>query len=181
MNCRNWEERLALYAGGDLLPDEAAEAARHVADCPGCQMFVSGLQESLGALREMHDDSIATADLAVVRARVMGELRQDRRVWWRPLWVFGLAAAAAVIGVAIALRPLPPVAPMPTVAIAPPAAPVWQPPAIRTVRHRRRPAAVARPVVAHAQPSGPPIVVKMVTDDPDVVIYWITDNSGEPR
>jgi hypothetical protein len=26
---------------------------------------------------------------------------------------------------------------------------------------------------------GPPIVVKLLTDDPDVVIYWITDNSGE--
>ena len=52
MNCLDWEERIALYAGGDLTGAEAAEVERHVADCAGCQVFWSGLRETLAELRD---------------------------------------------------------------------------------------------------------------------------------
>ena len=54
MNCAEWEERIALHAGGDLAPGEAAEVERHLAECAGCQVFWSGMRESLAVLREVH-------------------------------------------------------------------------------------------------------------------------------
>jgi hypothetical protein len=96
MNCREWEERIA----GDL--DDAA-AARHLADCPGCQVFASGLRQTLEELRRAHtEDEIAPAHYAAVRARVMAELRPRRRWGW--VWAAVGAAATAVL-VAVSVSP----------------------------------------------------------------------------
>lgn len=177
MNCGNWEERIALYVGGDLAAAEAAEVQRHLGDCPGCQVFASGLKESLEVLQGAHQEPIAPAHFAAVRARVMAELEGARQPWWRKVWVYGLVAAAAALVLVLAPRPVAPVRPQPPVsggwqakAPAPPIRKVGQ--TLSSVKRRRR----AAP--AHADP-GPPIVVKLLTDDPDVVIYWITDKSGE--
>ncbi len=51
MNCAEWQERIALHAGGDLTQGEAEPVERHVAECPGCQVFWSGMKESGGAAR----------------------------------------------------------------------------------------------------------------------------------
>jgi len=189
MNCRNWEERIALYAGGDLPLAEAVEVERHLGDCPGCQVFASGLKESLELLQGAHAEPVAAAHFAAVRARVMAELEGARQPWWRKVWVYGLAAAAAALFLILALRPGPP-APVHHLAVQapPPAAPVEAPPVVpRVASHVQRKSATrrphlevsVRPPLARAPDLGPPVVVKLVTDDPDVVIYWITDKSGE--
>jgi hypothetical protein len=180
MNCTDWEERIALYTGGDLGPNQAAEVERHLGDCPGCQLFASGLKESLGLLQGIHQEPIAPAHFAAVRARVMAELEGARLPWWRQAWVYGLAAAMAALFLMLALYPRAPVhpkqiavqvpVPVPAVEVPVPA------PVVRKVRRVQRPKARPRTVRANA---GPPIVVKVLTDDPDVVIYWITDKSGE--
>jgi hypothetical protein len=62
--------------------------------------------------------------------------------------------------------------------IATPVPPVVEQPAVvpaKHVLHRRKPAVR---LVRTALPATP-LVVKMVTDDPDVVIYWISDTRGE--
>ncbi len=182
MNCTNWEERIALYTGGDLPVAESAEVERHLTDCPACQMFASGLRESLEFLRDADRDEIAPVHFAALRARVLSQLENAGRPWWQQGWVYALSGAMAVLVLMLALRPAPPShprqaartqAPPPVVEVP---APVSAPPAaqVRRVATRRR----IRPAAPRRDP-GPPIVVKLVTDDPEVVIYWIADKSGE--
>ena len=166
MNCANWEERIALHAGGDLEGAEAAEMERHLADCPGCQLFWSGMKGTLADLQDAHAGGVRAADLAAVRAGVMAEIERGRRVWRRLAWVSGVGIAAAVL-LAVALRPGPLPAPPPRIALKIPEAPL-----VRTV------AKVAPPERPRRQrpASGAPVLVKWQTADPNIVIYWIGES-----
>ena len=186
MNCADWEERIALYEGSDLGPDESAEVERHLAGCAGCQVFASGIRQSLALLREAHADPLDAAAFAAVRARVMGELeRRPARRWWL---VLGAACAAALIVAIFTVRTTPTGKPVVAFRTAPP--PRVEIPRLAEATSTRPPAVVVR--VHHRRPRRPvavespgevekPMVVKMVTDDPDIVIYWITDTRGEPK
>ncbi len=182
MNCREWEERLASYAGGDLLPPEKAAVERHLQDCAGCQLFLSGLTESLLLLREAHGDGPAPAHCAAVRERVLAELGRPRRPWYLGRWALGLATAALVVLMALWMwpahrqpQPPPRSAEMASPPVPRPVVPSVEsaPPRVRRahVPRRRRPVPLAEPAR--------PLVVKLVTDDPNVVIYWITETRGE--
>jgi len=174
MNCANWEERIALYAGGELAAAKAAEVERHLAECAGCQVFASGLKGSMSLVREAHQDAIDAAHFAAVRSRVLAQLEHERRPVWRRAWVYGIVAVAAALVVAFAVRPSRRVVPRPPEAamVRPPAPAVARtalPP--RPVRVRRKP----RPKAAPAEQ----VLVRLVTDNPDVVIYWISETRGE--
>ena len=172
MNCTDWEERLALYAGGDLAAEQAAEVERHLADCAGCQMFASGLRASLELLEGAHEEVPEPAHFAAVRYRVRAQLERERRPLWRRAWAYGFAAVAAALLVAVAVRPSRWVAPLPpqVAMVQPPAAPL---PSVapRPVHVRRKPHPKVEP--------GEPVMVRLVTDNPDVVIYWIAERKGE--
>ena len=175
MNCRDWEERIALHAGGDLPPAEAAEVERHLRECAGCQVLASGLKQSLALLKEAHDEPLAPAHFSAVRARVVAELEQKRRPLWAWAWSFGLAAAAVALLVTLALRPgRTPERRAPVVAVNHPPVVVAHEPAVPPPPHRRVARRVVRPIVPDA-PDPEPLIVKLQTDDPNVVIYWIAD------
>jgi anti-sigma factor RsiW len=172
MNCFDWEERIALYAGGDLAPAEVQAVERHVAECAGCRLLLSGLRESLSLVREAHIEGVDAAHFAAVRARVLAELERGPARRWRFGWVYALAAAAVVILVAMWPRPEQRmVVAMPPAPAAPAVARAVLPP-----RHYRRP--VVKPVARPEEPAEP-MVVKLLTNDPNVVIYWITGTKGE--
>jgi anti-sigma factor RsiW len=169
MNCFAWEERIALYAGGDLGPVEAQAVERHVGECASCQLLLSGLRESLSLVREAHVEPVDAAHFAAVRARVLAELERRPARWWRFGWVYALAAAAVVMLVAMWPRPeqrmvvaIPPSPAAPLVARVPiPAGPLY-----RETRERK---------------GAETVMVKLETDDPDVVIYWIAETKGETK
>ena len=186
MNCSDWEERIALHAGGDLPPAEAAEVERHLRECAGCQVLASGLKQSLALLKEAHHEPLAPAHFSAVRARVVAELEQQQRrgsLWARRRpWGYGLAAVAVALLVMLALRPeRTPVAatrqPLSNVR----GSDVSEPRTLesgmvpnRPPPHRR----LARRVLRAKEPDTPnpePLIVKLQTDDPNVVIYWIAD------
>ena len=123
MNCVEWEERVALHAGGDLAGGEAAEVERHLGECPGCQVMWSGLRDDLAVMRAAHAESPAAAHFTAVRGRVMAELERQARPWWRMSWVYGMAALAAVL-LALALWPRGPVPAAPRILASIPPAPV---------------------------------------------------------
>jgi anti-sigma factor RsiW len=172
MNCVEWEERIALYAGGDLVPAEAQAVERHVSECAGCQVLLNGLRESLALVRDAHVEPMEAAHFAAVRARVLAELESAPARRWRFAWIGAMAAAAAVLLMALWPRSeLRLAMPMPQVQAAPAVARTVPTPHRKVVAKPRPP----QPVEEAAEP----MVVKLLTDDPNVVIYWITDTKGE--
>lgn len=175
-HCTEWEEPLALAAGGDLAPDERAAVDRHVAHCPACAEMLAGLEHTIGILEDAHAEAIADAHFAAVRARVLAQIDSRPRRRWP--WAAALAASA-VLFVLLLYRPAPVPPPPPLVAIA-------APPAPSVARRPNRSLTVAAPVKKHVRTraasvserfpaSTEPITVKLLTDDPNVVIYWLGD------
>jgi len=155
---------------------------RHLRECAGCQVLASGLQQSLALLKEAHHEPLAAAHFSAVRARVVAEVEQQRRrgaLWARRrAWGYGLAAVAVALLAMLALRTgRIPVAvrtnrSLTVAALSLPVVvarePVTPPPHRRVVRH-----AVRSNVPDTSDPE--PLIVKLQTDDPNVVIYWIAD------
>jgi anti-sigma factor RsiW len=187
MTCRDWEERIALHAGGDLPAPEAAELETHLAACEGCRGAAEVYRAGLELLREAHREPVAEAHYAAVRARVLAELRRPRRPVWRRMWVCGLVATAAVAVLLLLPRPahtperieiaaIRPVGPQ-TEELAPaaPAGLAHPRRAAASLATRARKAPVGAAVSEPEKRSAEPLVVKLLTDDPNVVIYWIAD------
>jgi anti-sigma factor RsiW len=170
MNCVDWEERIALYAGGDLAPAEAQGVERHVAECAGCRVLLSGLRESLSLAREAHGEPVDAAHFAAVRARVLAKLESGPARRWRFGWMYAMAAAAVVVLMAVwPRREEHMVLPTPQAPAAASVAKVTVKPPVRRPRFTR-PAAPTETVL-----------VKLETDNPDVVIYWIAETKGETK
>ena len=150
-------------------------------------------EESLELLREAHRKPVDEAHFAAVRARVLAEIvserRGARRVWW-----FAFAGVVAVVLVAglsvkgpgpskVVRGRVTPSAAKAISAIANTAKPVDRQIAASPRHAGRKPGGRAETPAPQRAIVGPrisqPLVVKMVTDDPDVVIYWITEGTGE--
>jgi hypothetical protein len=140
-------------------------------------------ERTLELLREAHGEPIAEAHYAAVRARVLAKL-ETRRPWW--VVAYGLVAAALLFCVVSAEK----VGRTPWSARIPLDPPLAQPQRIRAASERPTGGSAAdrgvRPTLrkpsmpAPYRVVGPPapehLVVKLVTNDPNVVIYWF---SGE--
>ena len=111
------------------------------------------------------------ASYEAVRRRVMGEIRRQRRVR-NAMWMAAVAAACLVLAMAglLALRPGQPTAGPPMLARAP-EAPVLAPVVHRAARKSVLPSRDHRERYARSQE----LVVRMQTDDPNVVIIWMVD------
>ncbi len=162
MKCVDREQQIALYAGGDL--EERSELERHLADCAECSLF---LAEMIASLVPLRSEPFETTAVDAMRARTMAALRPERSILW-PFMRYA-AAVLIVIGGLMAWKMQAP-APLPVMRVAvsdPKVTPVtvMKPPLQRTRRVKK-----PRPVEIRE-----PVVVKLLTDDPDVVIYWITD------
>ncbi len=172
MNCVEWEERVALHAGGDLTGAEATTVEQHLGECPGCQVMWSGIRDGLEVLKTAHADLPAAAHFTAVRSRVLAELERQARPWWQRSWVYGLAAASAAVLVLLAVWPRGPVPTAPRILASIPAAPLVvttaPTPAPATPRPRREPVLLAR---ANREP----LTVKLQTSNPNIVIYWIAN------
>jgi anti-sigma factor RsiW len=176
MTCKDWEERIALHAGGDLPAREAAELEAHLAACAECRGVAAAYGAGIELLREAHREAIAEAHYAAVRARVLAELRRPRRPVWRRIWVCGLVAAAAAVVLMLLPRPVHTPARLEIEVIRPAAPHIEEARSVAPARvvHPRRAVARATASEPEKRPSEP-LVVKLLTDDPNVVNYWIAD------
>jgi hypothetical protein len=171
MNCGECQERIALDA-------DSAAVGRHLETCAECREFRANLDKVLGALEETHREALREAELAAVRERVRGRIASGRRRWV-PVWAGGLAAALVLLTLWVGQRRERPVSgrERPVAAV------------IRSEPRRESapgvPAKVKRPTRVHlvrhapAPPPAEPLTVKLITDDPNVVIYWIIDGKGD--
>jgi hypothetical protein len=109
-----------------------------------------------------------------VRARVLEAVRPKRRFAW--LWAAAVAVAAGVLLVWWTAPLRAPVPPLPALARSYPV--LVLPPPERVEQTKVRPHR-PRPLVARAAEKEPLTVIKLLTDDPNVVIIWLVDKKGD--
>ena len=165
MNCGRFESMIALDVEGDLPVRQAARLSHHLEICAGCRQFAEEMRESQAWWKSLKLEAAPESILTEVRWRKPGRKIPWPFLRWAPLAVTAglfLAMLAEVISRRPELAP-----PKLEIAVAnaiPPATPAAR--ASASVRKRR-----------HA-PKPEPLLVKLVTDDPEVVIYWLVDHNG---
>ncbi len=174
MNCRRFEELFALHVEGDLPERKRRAVDEHMAGCEACRDFAARLEASQRAVKDLRDEAVDAEALEEIRGRVLARIAADAPAP-RFSWRFAYAAAAvlavaAVVWVSRRAPEPPPPLPRPVASMPAPALPeaVPKPPVRRAVRK-------PRPV---PKPRPEPLLVKLETSDPNVVIYWIVE-SGE--
>jgi anti-sigma factor RsiW len=199
------EELLALYIEGDLPQVQAALIANHIDACDVCSVFAAELRESQAVLKSIQAEPVTAAALASVRTGVFREVERVEKsfVWLRLerlLWS-GFRRRYALAGFAIAMitaavvwhssRPsqihteqitAEPVQVAAAVAEDAPSVVAAPPKVVHRGINRTRRAKPNPPTESTLPdlPAGEPkqIVVKIVTDDPNIVIYWLLDGPG---
>ena len=165
MNCGRFESMIALDVEGDLPVRHAARLAGHLESCAGCRQFAEEMRESQAWWKSVRQEAPPASVVTEVR------WQKPRRPMPWTFWRWAPLAATAGLFLAmlagVVLRRPEPALPKLEIAAAkviPPAVPVARvnPP----VRKRRR------------APKPEPLLVKLVTDDPEVVIYWLVDHNG---
>jgi hypothetical protein len=136
-------------------------------------------EKTLEVLREAHREAIPEAHYAAVRARVLAHLKMERKPWWRRTWVYGFAAAALAAMIMFWPKPAPQLRSLAEQTLAAASRPLDQaPPVPAPAAHIHRRRLPGRPAIYRVvgPPVPQPLVVKLLTNDPNVVIYWF---SGE--
>ena len=178
MNCAGWHEKLALFSGGDLAANEAAAVEAHLAKCAECRVFEQGLTETREMLLSLR--AVDETEVAAMRSRVFRQLRERKRpamLAWLP---YAAAIAALVFGTTLwrsrVERPVREARVVPAKAAVVDAPPVVAPAGRAIVRAKqvRRTRLKPAPALVPVEETEP-TVVTLYTDDPDVVIVWITD------
>jgi hypothetical protein len=161
MNCSECERQIASELESALLD-------QHLNECVSCRAFAEEIAANRAALQSLEIPPVA---LDAVRSRVLAEIRsrERRSRWWT--WPAAMAACAALV---CALFILPrfrnPAPPQPIEFAKTPHLEHW------TVSEPARPTTRVRPAtVANREP----LVVKMLTNDPDVIIVWLVDQKGD--
>ena len=174
MTCAKFEPLIALYVESDLPEREQRMVEAHLESCPGCREFAVDIRESQTALKELRMEFVEESALQEVRAEVLTRLSIPRKT---AAWSKYAIAAMLLIGLWTGwlwrARTAPPEVQPRAAVIAPP--PLATVPVLQQRSHTR--------TAKHRQPASPtfkaePLVVKMMTDDPQVVIYWLVSQNG---
>lgn len=172
MTCVNFELPIALYVENDLTEEEALLVESHLSACDRCRELAADIRESQAALKALRSEFVDGSVLQQVHADTMQAISRKRRPL---LWPRCAIAAALVLALAAGwiwrMRPVMRLELRPIAAAVPP--PHLVAPAQERLRKRARRAPRPAPTF-----KSEPLVVKMITDDPQVVIYWLVDQNG---
>jgi hypothetical protein len=143
----------------------SSEVEAHVAGCSGCRSLAAELQANAHALRALGEEVIPVAQ---VRLR-------PSHPWWK--WTSAAAALIITLGAAWwASRPAKPPHIVSVDVKVTGVVPKAEAPYVKAeIPKTLTPARVPIVPVANTEP----LKVKMLTPDPDVVIYWLVDAKGE--
>jgi anti-sigma factor RsiW len=189
MNCNYFEKLIALDVEGDLPSHQAVGVSQHLRTCPHCREFAEKLQASQTLLKELAHEAPDEAALQQVRLGVLSRVPTEATPAGFPVWRFALGAALVTMlaFAGIRLKRPAPAPPLQVNALMPP------PEAMRVIRQAATPAPTspgrnpekARVATARKPFSGAlrasakqrpePLMVKLFTDNPNVVIYWQVD------
>jgi hypothetical protein len=166
MSCQDWELRLAQ-------DDSGPEVEAHWAECPSCRALAEELAANSLAMVGMGEETMPTVMLPKPAtspwrwaSAVAAILAVGMGLWH--LWGPGLVRTPTT---SVTVRPMAE-APKPTVE--PPLPVIAQ---ARIVRPIRRPA--SKPSWRLVNTSDDASLIRMVTSEPDVVIYWLIEPKKE--
>ncbi len=112
MNCVEWEEKIAFWAGDDLASGDVAAVEEHIRNCPECARFHRELEADARGLR-LPPPEASSFGYSASRQQIRRRATRDQ---WRGRLVLPAIAAAAAVILAIALRttvePMPPPPPI---------------------------------------------------------------------
>ena len=176
MSCERFEEKIALYVGGELDAEEVVTVMDHLRVCRECSALAGALEQD-GRRLATDPPEMATVDFAAMRRAIV---RRTRR---RLLPVL-LAAAALLLaaGAAIEWRTIHRLLPPIHMAHAVPPAPPTE--SMPVLGQKGQPLTHGR-VKLHSRPQPvvfvPPGAFRVPTQDPSVIIIWFSDSKGDSR
>jgi anti-sigma factor RsiW len=191
MKCRYSEHDVALFVEGDLEPAKSAELEVHLVTCEVCRELEADVRESQMVLKSLRQEMLSSAALSAVRSRVLEQVSETRvrPMWGR--WVYALAGAmfVAVVSVSVVLHNAKPeikaVAEVMHPDVVVPSArpsvevePIVPPAPVERRKHRSSSSnnqSISEPTTSEAPQE---VVVKLLTDDPNIVIYWLVDQKN---
>ena len=157
MTCQECE---LLLAQNEIDPEVDA----HLAGCPSCRSLADEVQANAHAMRAMGEEIILVAP---VRLR-------PSQPWWK--WTSAAAAVIITLGAAWwASRPAKPPHMLSIDVKVRGVVPKAEVPYVKAEIPEKLSGKVPIVLVANTEP----LKVKMLTPDPDVVIYWLIDSKGE--
>jgi anti-sigma factor RsiW len=195
-NCSDFEQLIALYVEEDLSGPDRGRVEVHLHECSSCWDLAEDLKESQAMFKSIREDVPDATALSVVRERVLSEVDELHSMTWFERFVFaGLRRKAALASIALLIVgsgalwlvrgmedvPAPPVfVVVPPVPDIQPEAPVSAPAPILVRRRVPEPPPV---LVAEAAPKEKEerkqVAIKFLTDDPNIIIYWLVDEKGD--
>jgi hypothetical protein len=204
MSCKRYELWAGLYVGGDLDGSRARKLEQHLADCAECRELVEGLGETRAAIEGLRDESLDGSVLQDFRERILETIEADADSAGAPAWWYwGLAGSLAMLLMALTVWFFIPrtiespgqvaeEAPLTEApATIPPRETSTSLPVEPTVERREPPtkhAVMGETEKPAVEPSFPEteegdrhtdvVVVKLLTDNPDIVIYWLVESNG---
>jgi anti-sigma factor RsiW len=194
MSCSDFERLIALYVEDDLYVAEQRQVESHLNVCPECRSLAADLKRSQAVFTAIRRDLPDQMTLLSIRTRVLDEVAGMQSGNWFERWFFGgFRQRAMLAGIAmlfvggwvlwslqkpqasVALPDVPVVVYQPAVVTLEPL-PQTPPPVPAPKRRIRQPRliSVAAPVDVSEEPQ-PPVTIKFVTDNPNVIIYWLGD------
>jgi hypothetical protein len=193
MSCRDFERLIALNVEGDLGESERQRVEQHLRTCSDCCELAEDLKESQALFKSIRQDVPNQAMLSTVRARVLDEVAGlEQSSWFERFFLLGFRQKATLAAIALVFvgsgalwmveeRETPALVPPPVVVhVRPVEAPEPPEPVVQAV-----PVTKPRPRVRRPKPAPirsetrEQVTIKLLTDDPNVIIYWIVDEKGD--
>jgi anti-sigma factor RsiW len=207
MKCEALVLLLPLYVEGDLDDTRIRYVVSHIRQCAQCEAIVEELRESQAMLKSLRREAVSAEVLAQVRLRAFSAGAAATDTWsvsLERILFLGLrrrAVVATAMSVVLLAAVMWQLVQRPLMVDEEPLRIAFNPPAVPVLPHlllhqvevpgkpANRPAKVVRrsgytatlpiesPVTA-AETESPDIVVKILTDNPNIVIYWLLDQKG---
>ena len=187
MACHEFEQLVALFVEDDLPPTERGHTEAHLRVCAACAHLAEELKESQSVFKSIRQQVPTQTMLTVVRTRVL-EQAHTRVSWFERIFLSAFGQRATLAGLALLLLgssalwvwKQPADVPTPET---PPVTPVLQSPVltpavethvaeVRPVRRRHAPVVNRTDVPKET-------TIKWLTDDPNIVIYWLVEEKGD--
>jgi len=204
MNCVRWQRLVALYVGDDLDRSRTAGVEQHLSTCPSCRDLEHDLRSDRLHLQDLDAAAAGGLELGSVRGAVMAKIVNRRKrslMFSQPRLLSALAMVVVVIALALVMRqstgpdaprtvsrqsPSPasgvPVVPEQRDIPLPQPTPDFVPPIPNSTDTRLTRAETSLSALSTSSPPpapAEPMTIKILTDDPEVVIYWIVDPKGD--